>query len=235
MFVFENKYWISNMLCIMWQFTTLMATISTKATVGIGSTSISPVNHVKSLGVTLDDQLKLSKHVSNVTRSCFYQIRQLKHIRRYLDFQSAGTVVHSLVTSRVDYCDGLLAAAPVKQMDQLTRVLHAVTRLLLRVPCCDFNLCMKVRDQLHWLHMESEWHSSYVLWYSSVCMEWPLATSTSCAFQCLLTPTEVISDQQTKRSWRSLDPNYKHMVHECSASLDQPRGTLSPAIFEKKS
>ena len=56
----------------------------TKATVGVGSTFISPVNHVKSLGATLDDQLKLSKHVSNVTRSCFYQIRQLKNIRRYL-------------------------------------------------------------------------------------------------------------------------------------------------------
>ena len=63
----------------------------TKATVGVGSTYISPVNQVKSLGLTLDDQFKLSKHVSNFTRSCFYQIRQLTHIRWYLHFQSAVT------------------------------------------------------------------------------------------------------------------------------------------------
>ena len=62
-----------------------------KATVGVGSTYISPVNQMKSLGLTLDDQHKLSKHVSNFTRSCFYQIRQLMHIFRYLHFQSAVT------------------------------------------------------------------------------------------------------------------------------------------------
>ena len=119
-----------------------------RATVGVGSTSINPVNHGKSLRVTLDDQLELSKHVSNVTRSCFYQIRQLKHIRRYLDFQSAVTVVHSFVTSRVDYCNGL-EAAQVKQADQLQRDLKAVALLLLRVPRSDFNLGLKVRDRLH--------------------------------------------------------------------------------------
>ena len=66
---------------------------------------------------------------------------------------SAATVVHSFVTSQEDYFTGLLAAVPVKQMEQLQRVLNAVVRLLLRVPRSDFNLCVKVRDQLHWLRM----------------------------------------------------------------------------------
>ena len=79
--------------------------------------------------------------------------QQLKHIRRYLDFQSAATLVHSFVTRRVDYCNGLLAAAPVKQLDQLQRVLNAVVRLLLRVPRSDISLCANVRDRLHWLRM----------------------------------------------------------------------------------
>ena len=121
----------------------------TRAAVGVVSTAISPENHVKSFGVTLDDQLKLSKHVSNVIRSCFYRIRQLKHIGRYLDCQSAATVVHSFVTSRVDFHNGLLAAAPVKQMDQQQRVLNAATLLLLH----DFDLRANVRDRLHWQRM----------------------------------------------------------------------------------
>ena len=53
----------------------------------------------------------------------------------------------------MDFCNGLLAAAPVKQMDQLQRDINAVACLLLRVPRSNFNLRVKVRDQLDWLHM----------------------------------------------------------------------------------
>ena len=77
-----------------------------------------------------------------------YQIRQLKHIRRYLDFPSAAAAVHSFVTSRLDYCNELLAAAPAKQTDELQRVLNASARVLLRLPRYDFDLRVKVRDQL---------------------------------------------------------------------------------------
>ena len=45
-----------------------------RATVDVRSATIDPVKYAKSLGVTLDEVLKLSKHVSNVTSSCFYQI-----------------------------------------------------------------------------------------------------------------------------------------------------------------
>ena len=100
--------------------------------------------------------MKNSKHVSNVTSSCFYEIRQLKHIRCYLDFQSAAAVVHSFVTSCLDYCNGLLAAAPAKQTDELQRVLNTSARVLLRLLRYDFNLHVKVRDQLHWLRIP-EW------------------------------------------------------------------------------
>ena len=52
---------------------------------------------------------------------------------------------------------------------------------------------------------KSEWHSSYVPRCTGICTEWSPATSTSCAFQCELTPIEVISDRRIKWSWRSHD------------------------------
>ena len=149
---------------------------------------------MKSLGVTPDDHLKLSKHISNVTRSYCYQIRQLKDLRRYLDLQSAATLVHSFVTRRLDYCNGLLAAAPVKQMDQLQRVLNAVARLLLRVPCSDFNLRVKVRDLLHWLHMPERVTFKLCTTMYKCLYGMALTILTSCVFQCALTLIEVISD-----------------------------------------
>ena len=53
-------------------------------------------------------------------------------------------------------CENTVSAAPMKQMDQLQRVFNAAARLLLRVPRSDCNLRVKVRDQLHWLHMPDQ-------------------------------------------------------------------------------
>ena len=116
------------------------------ATVNINSVFANPVKSAKRLGVTLDDELKLVKHVATVFRSSYYQIRQLKHIRRYLYFDSASTLVHSFVTSRIDRCNGSLA----NQIDQL-RVSNAAARLRLGVPRFDRDLRIKVKDKLHWL------------------------------------------------------------------------------------
>ena len=61
-------------------------------------------------------------------------------------FDSAKTPVNSFVTSRVDYCNSLLASAPVYRTDQLQRVLNAAARLLLRVPRFDLDLRVKIKD-----------------------------------------------------------------------------------------
>ena len=53
----------------------------------------------------------------------------------------------------MDYYKELPAAAPVKQMDQLQRVLNAVVRLPDRVFRSDINIRVKVRDRLHHLRM----------------------------------------------------------------------------------
>ena len=155
---------------------------------------------MKSLGATLDDKLKLSKQVSNLSRSCFYQIRQLRHIRRYLDFQSAATAVHSFVTSRVDYYNGLLAAGPVKQMDQL---LSHQRNFPLTVSFSSLRLQNTRESQinlLHWLRMPER--VTFKLCTSvNYCLHGMApTTSTSCALHCALTPIEVICDWRTKRS-----------------------------------
>ena len=83
------------------------------AAVNINSVVINPVMSAKSLGVTLDDELKLVKDIATVCRSSYYQIRHLKHIQQY----SASQLVQSFVTSRINYYNGRLASAPAYQMD----------------------------------------------------------------------------------------------------------------------
>ena len=42
-------------------------------------------------------------HVGRITRSCFYQLRQIRTIRQSLSDNATRTLIHSFVVTRVDY------------------------------------------------------------------------------------------------------------------------------------
>jgi len=86
------------------------------------SSTVNSCQHVHVLGVHFSSDLCLDKHVSHVSSSCFHQLRQLQRIQRSLDKESAATLVHAFVTTRVDYCNAVLAAAPKTATDKLQRV-----------------------------------------------------------------------------------------------------------------
>jgi len=103
------------------------------------------------LGVHLSSDLSLDQHVSRVSTTCFYHLRQLRRIRRSLDADSAATLVHAFVTSRVDYCNAILAAAPKTTTDRLQRVLNAAARVVRDTKKFDQGLSRLMHQELHWL------------------------------------------------------------------------------------
>ena len=80
---------------------------------------VRPVECVRDLGVLIDSNRTLSNHVNNVTGICFYQLRQLRIIRRSLTTDAAHSLVRALIHTRVDYCNGLLAAGPKYLLEKL--------------------------------------------------------------------------------------------------------------------
>ena len=64
------------------------------------------------LGVLFTPFLALKKQVTSVSVKCFFQLRQLRHVRRSLDRDSVATLVHAFVTSHIDYGNALLTNAP---------------------------------------------------------------------------------------------------------------------------
>ena len=60
----------------------------------------------------------------------FFQLRQLRRVRRSLNYASVATLVHAFVTSRVDYCNCLLAGATKASLDKLQRVMNAAARVV---------------------------------------------------------------------------------------------------------
>ena len=52
--------------------------------VTLHSTTVTPLTTVADLGVHVDNQLTMTAHVTHLSRSCFYQLRQLRSIRRFI-------------------------------------------------------------------------------------------------------------------------------------------------------
>ena len=113
---------------------------------------IRPVDCVRDLGVLIDSNMTLSNHVNNVAGICFYQLRQLRIIRRSLTTDAAHSLVRALIHTRIDYCNGLLAAGPKYMHEKLQSVLRAAARLVLQLPH-RASVSGVMRGQLHWLEM----------------------------------------------------------------------------------
>jgi len=61
---------------------------------------------------------------------CFFQLRQLRRVKRSLDRDSAATLVHAFVTSRIDYGNALLTNALKIWTEKLQRALNAAARVI---------------------------------------------------------------------------------------------------------
>jgi hypothetical protein len=117
----------------------------------LGSDTVVASSCVRLLGADIASDLSLEQHVSRVSAGCFYRLRQLRRVRRSLDTESVATLIHAFVTSRIDYCNIILAEAPKAITDKLQRVLNAAARVVSGTRKFDRGLTRLLRDELHWL------------------------------------------------------------------------------------
>ncbi len=62
---------------------------------------------VKNLGVVLDSNLSFENHISHVTKTAFFHLRNISKLRNMLSVSDAEKLVHAFMTSRLDYCNAL--------------------------------------------------------------------------------------------------------------------------------
>jgi len=96
----------------------------------VGNDVITSVNTVRDLGVTLDSELTMQRHVNKVASACFYHIRRLKQIRRLIGPKVTATLMSAFVLSKLDYCNAILAGLPKSTIARLQRAQNAAARLI---------------------------------------------------------------------------------------------------------
>ncbi|KAK3530990.1 hypothetical protein QTP70_007849 [Hemibagrus guttatus] len=117
--------------------------------ISLSNSMISPTASARNLGVTMDNQLSFSSHVTNVTRSCRFLLYNIRRIRPFLSTQATQVLVQSLVISRLDYCNSLLAGLPLNAIRPLQMIQNAAARLVFNLP--KFSHITPLLRSLHWL------------------------------------------------------------------------------------
>jgi len=104
---------------------------------------------VNDLGMIIDSQLTLADHITAVSRACFYQLRQLRTIRKCLTPETTRTLVQTFIGSRLVYCNSLLVGISAQLLQRLQVIQNAAARFVTGARKYDHispTLC-----ELHWL------------------------------------------------------------------------------------
>ena len=83
----------------------------------------------RNLGVIFDIELTLKKQVNKLCQLAYLEIKRIGSIRQYLSVEATKTLVSSLVLSRLDYCNALLAGSPQVLLDKIQRVTNCSAQL----------------------------------------------------------------------------------------------------------
>jgi len=105
---------------------------------------------VNDLGVKLHSQLTMAGHVAALSRSCFFYMRQLRwSIKQALTPDATRTPIHAFISSRLDYCNSILAGVSSQLLQKLQVVQNAAARLVTGARKCE--RMTPVLRELHWL------------------------------------------------------------------------------------
>ena len=115
----------------------------------VNSEIVHPKSEVESLGVMLDATLNMKKQIISVTKSCYYNLRNISKIRKYLTQEAAKSLVNSTVISKLDYCNSLLSGIPKYLVKKLQRVQNYAARLVKKSGRRG-SITRQLKD-LHWL------------------------------------------------------------------------------------
>ena len=158
----------------------------------VGDDTVEPTSSARNIGAVFDDTMSFEEHVNELCRTALYHIRNISRIRPCLSIDSTKTLVHALVTSRLDHCNSFLYGLPGYLIQRLQYVMNAAAKVI----TCKrkFDHVTPLLIELHWLPVRQRIVFKILLYIFKALHG---ATPTY--------PTELISPYVPRRALRSAD------------------------------
>ena len=126
--------------------------------------------------MTLTNNLSMEKHVTNICRSAYIEIRRISNIRHYLTTDATKTLLCAFVLSKLDYCNSLLSGSPKHLLDKLQKVQNSAARLVFKA--LKHKHIKPLLQKLHWLPVVSRiQYKVATLCYNSFTESYPVYLS----------------------------------------------------------
>ena len=109
-------------------------------------------NTITTLGFTINNVLDYSVHISNTVRTANYFLYNIGKARSKLTFNLTKSLLHSLVCSRLRYCNSLLINIPQKLMKKFDSIQRRAVRILFKLKRSDLTISIhSIMATLGWL------------------------------------------------------------------------------------
>ena len=109
----------------------------------------SPV--IRDLGFTIDINLTMTSQVANVCRYAYYHLSRIAKIRDSISTTVRKSIIHGLVTSRIDYGNAILFGISDLHVHGLEMVQRYAARIVMQIRRGDRQSITTILRQLHWL------------------------------------------------------------------------------------
>ena len=107
---------------------------------------------VKNVGVYLDKNLNMDKHVNNVVAHCYKILKDIGGIKKSMQKDDVQKLVHAVISQRLDYCNSLFMNINKENLNKLQKVQNSAARMVLGRRRQDS--ATQALRELHWLNIE---------------------------------------------------------------------------------
>jgi hypothetical protein len=110
-------------------------------------------SEVENVGVWVDQNLSMAKHVNQVVSHCYKILRDIGRIKKHVSVSHLERLVHAVISSRLDNCNSLFVNINKDHLQKLQKVQNAAAKLILGWRRRDS--ATAALKKLHWLNIDA--------------------------------------------------------------------------------
>ena len=119
----------------------------------MGEQCIRCSEEVKNVGVHIDSNLTLEKHINNIVSHCYKILKDIGRIKKCLKKDHLERLVHAVISTRMDYCNSLFVNLAQCNLHKLQKLQNSAAKIILGRRRRDS--ATAALKELHWLNVDA--------------------------------------------------------------------------------